>query len=359
MYCLEADYFNDNFYQRVNRELNDPPSCAIVIGAGSSKGAIEDLFMPGWGELLEKMLVGAEIKGMKADASHYLEIAGVIENRVYHKMTDKWERYYHQNGTYISKDAIEVLAEKSTIERMARYVNSILKSDIPKGIKTKSDATLDVLADACISRFKRNKRTIVISYNYENIFEYILRWKVREKEKKNEDNIKESDIHVHSYTAMHADLRGAVNELINSSQPEIDILYVHGRIPFLEPENISCENGIILSQQSYDKLSRSALAFTNQLQYVIYSALPTLAIGFSGDDPNFRRLRTDLRLANYSLPPFYLMKFCSKATCPCGDESRKNEVSAAACIADFHTMISIPASEGNYTRILKCILTQT
>lgn len=337
----------------IGKALDEKNACAFVLGAGSSKGAIDDLNMPDWEELLGELLVGAGITGIKVDPNNYLETAGLVEDEIYNLTKQKWENYLHESGKYFPEDAIEFFAQRGAIERVSQYVKHIMsKAKEGKPCKISIDGSLNTIAEKCKKRLEAGKKTVVITYNYENIFEYILREKI-----KGVETLK-NRIRVYSYATRRTELSDAMEAIVNSEGATVDILYVHGRIDFLKCEDYQIhEDGIVLSRQSYDKLFRAALEFTNQIQYLIFSSMPTLAIGFSCDDPNFRRLMIDLKRTGGKLPKFYALKYCGKdSVCDPENCADLDKMNTECQIAAYYGVKFIPAHKNNYNDYLKQIL---
>lgn len=286
---------------------------AIILGAGCNIGAIPNCRMPMWSELLK--MISSEPG--KIDHTRYLETAGRVEAEFLERSRKKVCEQFSRLGLIMAEDAIDATVRPDVSQRIARYVRLALKRGIKNpGGPVVPNSTMDCLISACVNRIQENLRTIVVTYNYDDLFECKLLDRLRI------ENIPHGDEIVRSASGMLPD----ATELICSGKngPSVDIFYVHGKIPLFGGDANDISDRIILSQQSYDILSRNHLEFANQVQYVVQSGIPIVSIGFSLDDINFCRLRTDLHSNYRHLPPFYSLQYCGSKDCvTCNSDVRK------------------------------------
>lgn len=290
----------------------DDRCIALLLGSGCNKGAIPGCEFPLWPELLKKLSWEKE----EIDRNRYLEAAGQIEDTFLKESMKHIATQFQEYAIVPSEKMIESMANSETAYRMVRYVKIALMSgmnNIRGAINPNS--TMACVISICVKRVEKNLRTIVITYNYDDLFECKLKEALQDRLGNNT-----------MVRSASGTLPGAADLICNGSNgPSVDIFYVHGKIPIFNEEKEAISDRIILSQQSYDILSRNHLEATNQIQYVVQAGMPTIAIGFSFDDVNFSRLRTDL-LSNYRhLPPFYSLQYCASADClACPSSTREN-----------------------------------
>lgn len=310
---------HDGLLERLNKE--DKGFCnkdciALLLGAGCNCGAVPGCELPKWPKLLQKLSLRDEV----IDSNHYLEAAGRIEEDIDSISREIVKQRFRELTLVPTQSMIDSTVAPETAYSMAKYVKLALESDIAdKTAPLNSDSTMGCAIDVCVHRVQDNRRTIVITYNYDDLFESRLRMAL-DKAGYNAD-----------VTVCPADTLVDASELICGGKKDVlvGIIYVHGKIPIFDTNNGAFSGHVILSQQSYDHLSRNHLETANQIQYIVQAGTPMVAIGFSFDDFNFGRLRTDLMLSSVHLPVFYSLQYCDKeqSHCSsCNDCSQKKMV---------------------------------
>lgn len=306
-------------------DLNDPQKdkgfcddkcIALLLGAGCNMHAVEGCNFPSWPKLLEEL----SMEGRSIDSSRYLEEAGRIEKLFSIKNEEYIRRRFNELAMVPTEEQIEALSAPETAYRMAKYVKIALMNDVSKpadSAEPRDGSTMKCVIDVCVKRVENSLRTIVITYNYDDFFEYLLKKALRKT--RDEDTVMRIVRSVSDNLPDFADLvcRG-------SDGPSVDIFYVHGRISIFDEGSVRMSKRIILSQQSYDRLSRNHLEAANQIQYVVQAGIPMVSVGFSFDDVNFSRLRTDLHANCRKLPLFYSLQYCNSDNCAtCIDEKKR------------------------------------
>lgn len=343
--CINNELFDDN-YKKLH-ELFNKDCIAILLGAGSSIKAYKNCDMPNWENLLQ--LLQKSVNGFDAGhipPSQYLQTAGLIENEVRKKNRNFWRKYLSKQGQVFPEHVFEALLQPGVAYQVSEFVRRILKKRV-SDVKISNlypDSTLSHIVEACFRRFSNGKSTIIITYNFDDLFEYTIR-----------ELHPEIEVHSHTYKVIDDDMLSAGQTLVSGkTKPTIDIFYVHGKIPLLTES--SALNGIILSQQSYDVLFRNYMTFTNMIQNLILSSVPTISVGFSCDDENFRRLRTDMTSISRKLPILCSIRYCDEATCPCKNQNKENEMQRISELLDYYNVITLPLTKAEMGKTLKYIL---
>jgi len=328
----------------------------IILGAGISCG-------PSWPNLIKLMYRGIYKDSPKIQSSHYLDLAGIVEKDFADKIRTKLESRMKRQGLFFPSLAYQQLTQFTTTAIVAAYVQTLLKSQIQEAERAIHSGDIDNtsiahIADCCIERWKNHRRTIVVSYNYDDLFEHLLIEKIRSRIDIGDIDTGERPekiVRTFCYSHVGTEVNYAMKSLLGNDAHHIDLYYVHGRLPLFRNSPENYHDGIILSDQSYDDLKRRIIAFSNQIQYAVMSAYPVLAMGFSGDDPNFVRLRKDLLMAGTSLPPAFLLYFCGNDSCPCCPE-QKEKCHGDLSILKFRDFLPLVANKRVYASIVDEVL---
>jgi len=364
----------------------------VIIGAGSSNNP-PSWSMPNWEGLLSCMRSGMENSltppsGIKRTSEDGI-IAGVIENDIRRKSVAKINSTLRARGILTPNIMSNAMATSVSAYQLAAYVKAIFAPkrnqvrNIVKGDNvTRENSTAYVLAYACAQRAIAGIRTIVITYNYDDLFEFMLKYVL------GIDVLNKPEIQVrpHVYSRSRDNSPYALHSLTKGDHKTIDIYYVHGRLPIftddaLEPSAVS--DGIILSDISYDDLAQNSYGFSNHIQRTAMTAFPTVTCGFSCTDRNFRRLRKEIEATNVSLRPLLSLFFCNevcstssvKKCSRCGTshicDEKKCNICEQACVSEakehclnysllmehkYQNFSPLPVKEGEYMQLFENIL---
>lgn len=171
----------------------------------------------------------------------------------------------------------------------ARYISNYLKVENKFNLnvreslypKTITDSDLiSELANLCTKKNHLKRLNSIITYNYDDILEENIRSK--------KDPLLFKSIYGESY-------------LLNDN--ELPIFHVHGFLP--RKGEISEENNIVLSEDTYHDQYRNINSWQNRIQTEKFSTKTCLFIGISLTDPNVRRL---LDVSNSHLKNHYIIK---------------------------------------------------
>ena len=295
---------------------------AMIIGAGCTAAAYEDIKLPQWSELLNSMLKGTSVAVCAPPPELYLEVADKIEREMKGYFSRRLKNMQGERGEILSDEVIDTWAGRAATINLREYVKLILgrrifrESDVPQ---LKDHGTLKAAIDVCVQRVRKNQQTIIIMYNFEDTFEFAL----------SEKGISTKNGNLYVYEYGECDLRTVTHALMNCHDGAIELFYVHGKIPFLTGEDSKEQKKIVLSSKGYEELSLKRMASANQAQYITLSSIPCVAIGFSCNDSNFKRLRRDLKDVNEKSPQLYLLKYCSGDCDHC--ESRNRDKLLSEC----------------------------
>lgn len=137
--------------------------------------------------------------------------------------------------------------------------------------------TLDAVLTLCLSnRDKHNAIHHLITYNYDTLIENCL----ADKSYKQKASPSAAPKIIVYSKKEDFESPPAIN-----TDDVLNIYHVHGTLV-----RNSSPAPVIFSELSYDLLSDQQYAWANQIQAELYMRYPLLFIGFSGHDPNFRRL---------------------------------------------------------------------
>lgn len=159
-----------------------------------------------------------------------------------------------------------------------------------------SKNTLDAILTLCLShRNGSNAIRHLITYNYDTLLEDCLKNNVyTEKALSTNSNLKVPMVTV------FPNQKNSKPPLVENNHDNLYIYHVHGIL-----SKGSAPIPVIFSESSYDVLSDHHYAWANQIQAELCMRYPLLFIGFSGHDPNFRRLLKALQRGN-NIPYSYL-----------------------------------------------------
>jgi hypothetical protein len=293
---------------------------AFVLGAGATKEAA----FPSWIELVEALCIQTKLPVSAVTPEKVIEIVGAIENRL---ILDFWKNQFHLRKLRDMVDRMpagddikKLLCRPSARARIATLVhnnfrqkaNSFvtnLKGESNQGKKEREKSLMNTIATICGKRTEHRMRTTVVTYNYDDYFQYC--YKISPLYKKELDNPRK-EAYIKNRLRTH-DFTNLTPPIIREHACHgVDIYHVHGSLPVFDISSTSIRNhydaGIVLSSHDYFELSDTQVAgWTNQVQYSIFSALPIMIIGFSMEDPNFRAIINRLRNAKMLNTPIVMV----------------------------------------------------
>ena len=327
------------------RRLQDE-CIGIFIGAGTSSDSIESIKVPQWSELLSEMLSGLRLEKSEPSPNEYLAIAGLIEKHMKEEIIESIQIYFSDVGIVYPEHVYADIVQSIATARMAEYIYFLLTKYpfSPDDAKLKENSTLDAIIKVCTKRVEQKKQTVIVNYNFDDFLEYFLK-----------EEIGESNIEIHFYQGNNSNLEGGVAALLRRNKRPVNIIYVHGKVNLLTQDKIiPFQPSLIISQQNYDTLFQTVVNFTNQLQYLIMLSIPSIAIGFSCDDPNFRQLRNHILSTNGSLPPFFVLKFCESSDSKCPNENNcVQNMRVLKEMLELYGLIPIIANRSVYTSTIE------
>lgn len=93
--------------------------------------------------------------------------------------------------------------------------------------------------------------------------------------------------------------------ILTSSDKRIKIYHVHGYLP-KDVDYFNTSSEFIFSENSYEHMANKVYRWENMIQADLFSANSNFFIGFSGVDPNFRRLMKQIHDSSEVKNPHYL-----------------------------------------------------
>lgn len=152
--------------------------------------------------------------------------------------------------------------------------------------------TLFALLASCIHATKNHCGfQHMITYNYDTLLEEFLNNSVCKNHVINVSFPSVNAIHNLKINSLNSYNNSYPN--INISRNMVNIYHVHGCLT-LEGQ----PNPVVFSESSYDLLSNQIYSWGNQIQSELYLRNSFLYVGFSGADPNFRRLLKQFHQSN-------------------------------------------------------------
>lgn len=265
----------------------------ILLGAGASA----EQKLPQWLDLVKGVTNYYGIN-LKVDKDNLIESVGIIEDN---RLSDIHEKLLCAEIAYKANEprswARRQIASATRMclkKQLIKYTLSEIKNNMN---------LMKQIVESIYERVKNNLMTTVITYNFDDYFEFAYKCLLDEK-----GELNEYDNHLCSYTI------GDIEQHLPSGVSEklINVYHVHGYIPIFDElygnelykqdktqfkkKHIEfyehCLNcGIIFSGNDYNTLlDDSIVGWTNMIQYICYSQLPVSIIGFSLTDANFRLL---------------------------------------------------------------------
>lgn len=256
----------------------------ILLGAGVTV----EQNLPQWSDLVRSL---ADFYGINfhIDSKNQIEAVGIIEDKILNGLHERLNEY----------EEIMEVEKRWARKQIAATVRLCFKRKL-KDISIDDVKTNMILMKKLVTgvheRAKANLLTTIITYNFDDYFEFAYRLLFPENYKN----------HVKVYYMKDNHLPSGEREY------PVSIYHVHGCIPIFDelfgcdsvgkPRSIYKESqkqfyddcldqGIIFSGNDYEKLmDDKVVGWTNMIQYICYSQLPVSVIGFSMTDANFRLL---------------------------------------------------------------------
>ena len=301
----------------------------ILLGAGAS---VEQK-LPQWLELVKGVVDYYNID-LELDKENLIQSVGIIEdNRLadIHQKLSEANIFYSDEQSWARMNiaiATRMCLKKSLIKRPFDEILSNMK-------------LMRSIAEAVYKRAEAGLMTTIITYNFDDYFEFAYKYVLSEN-----DLLSKYDEHLSSFTIGSAEqhLPSGVQEKL------VNVYHVHGCIPIFDElygHNIyktekeehkrknmefyqSCINaGIVFSGNDYNQLlDDSIVGWTNMIQYICYSQLPVTIIGFSLTDANFRMLLRRMQKSKEYIKSAMIFLGYS-------DESEKKQADTSAKTASY------------------------
>lgn len=339
------------------KDALDAPATALLLGAGIST----EVKLPQWKDLLADMLRALNVSpSYEINPSTYLEAAGIVEEKLYSLQQKDVRDRFEPFGILLDEGACAALARRSTPIKLAAFVRLIFRRRIFQtgGLSATQRPPLNwagttgLLARRCVERVVNQKRVIVATYNYDNLFEYYLFNERRHDPQK-------TWIYEYEYDGGLRKVHGGRDSLLMGTEPGVVLLYVHGRIPLFDSgvNNAKAQGAVVLSADSYYALAETHRAgFTNLMQHAIFASTPCLMAGFSADDANFLLQRKRLQQSNMLNEKAFTLSYCGAkqscsfcyARCPSANTMRSKVESLR-----YKRLDPIPAQKDLYNSIIE------
>lgn len=284
---------NRENYQELKSKVNED-KVTWILGAGVSVPA----GLPNWDTLLAKMWARLlEIDPGDNTRANTEETAFVTARQEklrkitdYSKFRKETKRASMGEGGNIFS-GINVL---ESAEYMWNYIENLISSNLDTDTRRKlqkqvlkelirdslsidmSDKDLkECLADQVVGKLakliKKRGKGDVITYNYDDIFEFCLH-EMKPSTKNKVSVICDCDSEKHNTNA------------------DIHIHHPHGALKIVNSKLGKESENIILTESSYYELEREAYRWENSIQAKALVETSCVFVGFSGDDYNFRRI---------------------------------------------------------------------
>lgn len=192
------------------------------------------------------------------------------------------QMYQRDIVMYLLKEAHDKYIKNETFPEDNTLILSLAKLMFPIESSTISE---------CEMKIKH-----IITYNYDNLFEYILQKTYMNKRRPYNSRI--LSLNEDNYTKHDVD----IDDIKHGSLAKI--YHVHGYLPIAKYDNNTVIIGgndptgrIILDYESYEDIKDFNYHWCNDIQQEIFHKYCTLIVGFSGVDTNFRRLMRMTRSA--------------------------------------------------------------
>lgn len=264
----------------------------LLLGAGVS---VEQK-LPQWDGLVESVIKYFNID-LNVSKDNLVESIAIIEDSRIKDLKQNAEK----NGIVFSYDDYRFFSRRQIAKATRACLKQNLRNRSLKDIKNNMKL-MRVIAENVYQRVKEKNLTTIITYNFDDYFEFCFKCVLKEN---NELNMYSK--YLTSYT-----IGDEKKHLPSGAKEEtlVNVYHVHGFIPAFDEvfgneltgekkeiyktqvdydRYLDC--GIIFSGNDYNSLMNDKLVdWTNMIQYICYSQLPVSIIGFSLTDANFRIL---------------------------------------------------------------------
>lgn len=277
----------------------------LLLGAGASA----EQHLPDWKKLVEGVIKYNHLK-LNVTKENLTESITVLEDSIVGSFRNEADEL----GIRFSSDDYQFFARR----QIAMATRSCLKRNLFG--RTYNDIidqmeTMRVIAENTYNRLKKNQLTTIITYNFDDYFEFCFKYLLKEK-----GELEKYSEYLTSYTI------GDIKHHLPSGEQEktlINVYHVHGFIPVFDEMfgNILYEEnkeqykkhqkneytkfldcGIIFSGNDYNSLINDTIVgWTNMIQYICYSQLSISIVGFSLTDANFRTLIQRMKKSNQKM----------------------------------------------------------
>ena len=273
----------------------------LLLGAGVSN----EQNLPNWMDLVKDVISYYDIK-LSVDKNNLIETIGVVEDDILktlqEQLLDIPNTDANEHGWARQKMAL------ATRMCLKKRLSNFAFTDVNNNMKL-----MRSIAEAVYERAKRELITTIVTYNFDDYFEFAYKCILVENKQ-----LSEYEKHLKSYTI------GMQEQHLPAGSREklVNVYHVHGYIPVFDElygfnfcdktaEEYKCErvcsyqehigHGVIFSGNDYNSLlDDSIVGWTNMIQYVCYSQLPLSVVGFSLTDANFRTLLRRMRKSNFT-----------------------------------------------------------
>ncbi len=301
---LPAGFISKNeFYLKIIANVYKDNMMALLIGSGISRQS----GIPDWRGLVEEMyrrylvhrlgyfendvkelrdeLIRADLS--KSDILPFIKNKELIEIAQYIKPSTP-DQSEEDNTQALCARLVQAIFKERYSEKIAQCAHN----DVILGDKEKNgNKTLFELAELICPQDKTEPMIRdIITYNYDDLLEGALQ-NTRYNRKLNIVMLTNGKV---------------IKSFNNPALSTVYIYHVHGITPVVNPD-IEC-GPIVLNDESYREMETDAFLWGNHRQVQLFREKPTLIIGFSCEDRNFRRLCSIKSCKGSFKPRFALMQ---------------------------------------------------
>ena len=301
----------------------------LLLGAGVS---VEQK-LPQWLDLVKGVIKYYNIK-LGVDKDNLIESIGIIEDN----------RLNEIHKRLVDSENININERTWARRKIALATRMCLKKQLINSSFDEVKGRMKLMYEVAQSVYERTQKgliTTIITYNFDDYFEFAYKCILKENNK-----LGEYDKQLSSYTIGEEEqhLPSGVQEKL------VNVYHVHGCIPVFDElygfeftgetmdeykqKNVKLyqdylNHGVIFSGNDYNLLlDDSIVGWTNMIQYICYSQLPLSILGFSLTDANFRMLLRRMRKSkNVSKDIMIFLGY--------GTEEQKSQTTTSAQTADY------------------------
>lgn len=266
----------------------------LLLGAGVSV----EQNLPNWINLVKGVVEYYNID-LNVDKDNLISSIGIIEDDRFSNIQNCLNK---NNISYDINECKEWSRKKIALATRVCLKKSLITQNI-NDVKDKM-LLMQKIVESVYERVKKNLLTTIITYNFDDYFEFSFKCLLEQKGEL--DRFKD---------LLESRTIGSVDQHLPSGCREtklVNVYHVHGFIPIFDElfayelykksmfeyksENIDfyekcLDKGIVFSESDYSTLrDDSIVGWTNMIQYICYSQLDVITVGFSMTDANFRTL---------------------------------------------------------------------